>query len=466
MAAFLIMTHKEQEEYKTYESILAVAEDPEEIIKRRNAAKEEIEELNNEHKLNFEEQSEATVFWIKGNRALEGHGESININRALKYYTEAAEQGLPEAYWSLGKLYEEGLGVKENEKLAAKKYKEGAEKGDPKCLFALGRIAEEEANKSLSGKVDLTEAVRNYRAAADKGSAAAKAKLGGWIEEKIIPDERATDPITYYKEAAKANDGLAFNQLGRYYYKLGEYKSAIENFQQSKSLNCINSLTNLALCYEEGTGVIKDKNTAMEYHEQAANQRHIPSMLSLAHILKQYGKHKEASMWYRQAIIENVKTSEAYLGLAELYLSGKGVERSIELAFKNFSKAGEYGNGEGYKRCGDIVMEKSMSKAIKYYKKAVKLDNTEAMLLLGEIYEKSTEPDIGIAINYYDKAYTNGNPYGGIAKAMILLERKTKADRESAEKIISDVMENNPNDGRLREYIESIGVFNLMKSTF
>eukprot|EP00826_Nyctotherus_ovalis_P062246 TRINITY_DN8974_c0_g1_i2.p1 TRINITY_DN8974_c0_g1~~TRINITY_DN8974_c0_g1_i2.p1 ORF type:complete len:477 (+),score=117.47 TRINITY_DN8974_c0_g1_i2:453-1883(+) len=472
MAAFLILSPKEQEEYKTYESVLAVAADPEKIAAKKNAAKEEIEALNNVHKLDFEQPSEAAALWIKGNRTLEGHGEPANASKALKYYTEAAEQGLAQAFWSLGKLYEEGLGVKENRKLALKKYKEGAEKEDANCLFTIGRIMEEEANQSLSGKVDLTEAARYYKAAADKGCAKAKTKLGHWIEEGIYSGERISDPITYYKEAAKANDGLAFNQLGIGCYKLGEYKAAIENFTLSKSLGCVNSLTNLGLCYERGTGVIKDKNTAIEFHQQAANKRHIPSILSLAFIFKQYRRYQEASMWYRQALIENSRTVEAYIGLAELYLIGKGTEKNSELAFKNFEKAGELGSGEGYKRCGDLMLGKgrmdkgAMKKAMRYYKKAVKLNNVEAMILLGEIYERGNdqvEPDIGKAVSYYDKAYSSGSPYGGIAKAMFLLERETKADKENARKIISEVVRDNPDDERLKAYMESTGILALIK---
>ena len=67
-----------------------------------------------------------------------GDGVLQNYDEAIKWYTKAAVQGVPEAQFSLGVMYSEGQGVIEDNKTAAKWYSKAALHGIPKAQFNLG----------------------------------------------------------------------------------------------------------------------------------------------------------------------------------------------------------------------------------------------------------------------------------------------------------------------------------------
>ncbi len=92
-----------------------------------------------------------------------GRGVEENYAEAMKWYRKAAEQGYTRAQNNLAEMHEEGLGVVQNRAEAKKWYHKAAKHGSARAKFKLGRMYEKE--------LDVVEAARWYRGAADQGCA-------------------------------------------------------------------------------------------------------------------------------------------------------------------------------------------------------------------------------------------------------------------------------------------------------
>lgn len=86
----------------------------------------------------------------------------------------------------------------------------------------------------------------------------------------------------YWAEKAKNNHFLAaYDILGLIYISKKEYFLAKMYLEKSAQLGNSNSMYNLGLLYENGTGVTKDLNIAISWYEQAANSGSIIAYVNL-----------------------------------------------------------------------------------------------------------------------------------------------------------------------------------------
>ena len=108
-----------------------------------------------------------------------GHGVEANIKEAIRWYREAARQGLPDAQNSLGFLYLLGLGVKPDPEMAAMWLHRAAGQGHSAAqtnlgiMFTTGRGVEKDHEK----------AVELFSSAARKGNAQAQGLLAQAYKE-------------------------------------------------------------------------------------------------------------------------------------------------------------------------------------------------------------------------------------------------------------------------------------------
>jgi len=110
-----------------------------------------------------------------------GHGVEPNIKEAIRWYREAARQGLPDAQNSLGFLYLLGLGVKPDPDMAAMWLHRAAGQGHSAAQTNLGIMY----TTGRGVEKDHEKAVELFRNAAQKGNAQAQGLLAqayreGW----------------------------------------------------------------------------------------------------------------------------------------------------------------------------------------------------------------------------------------------------------------------------------------------
>jgi len=85
-----------------------------------------------------------------------------------------------------------------------------------------------------------------------------------------------------------------------------------------------------------------DVVAAMTALREAARAGHAPAMSMLAFILDRADFSDEATRWYREAAAHG--DAEGHAGLADLYLSGRGVAKDEKAAFAHFSQAADLGH--------------------------------------------------------------------------------------------------------------------------
>ncbi|HKR36465.1 MAG TPA: caspase family protein [Steroidobacteraceae bacterium] len=87
--------------------------------------------------------------------------DRANLETALKFWMESAQQGDPEAQVTVGEIYERGLGAQPNYEAALIWYKKAADQGYSRALFNLGTLYEQ----GLGVEADKLKALNLYRQA-------------------------------------------------------------------------------------------------------------------------------------------------------------------------------------------------------------------------------------------------------------------------------------------------------------
>ena len=117
--------------------------------------------------------------------------------------------------------------------------------------------------------------------------------------------------ITRYKEAAKLNDAEALNNLGR--------------------------------LYEDGKGVTKDENMALDFYLKAAEKKHLDAQTNLAIILEKKAQTRDdltkAVSWFKASSDAGYARAQNRLG--SMYYTGKGVLQDYTAAVDLFRSAAE-----------------------------------------------------------------------------------------------------------------------------
>ncbi|WP_343744236.1 SEL1-like repeat protein [Chitinophaga sp.] len=187
------------------------------------------------------------------------------------------------------------------------------------------------------------EAVRLFKAAADKGSKDAMSDLG-YIYEAI---EGYTDDIAafeWYARGVAAGSPHAANGLGNcYQYGTGtspDIRKALELYQQAASQHVPYAHYNLGMLYYEGIKVPKDDQQALK-HFVYASRLGIDCYNYVGTLFEVAEDYKNAVDAYRSGI----KNKDEYcaFNMARLYELGQGVKTDARKALSHYMKAVELG---------------------------------------------------------------------------------------------------------------------------
>ena len=377
---------------------------------------------------------------LEGDRYFNGHGVVQDYEKAKKLYEDAFHAGSGRACSCLAKMYEAGIGVEKDLVKAFRLYKEGDRLKDPACEFALGKyfennlVPEDEQNRGME------DAVSYYEYAANKDYAEALTKLGYMYEHGIYYEKNVNKALDYYKRAKQQNDPLAINYLGLYYYRMAQrseegfkekyYEQAVNLFKESRRLGCTRASNNLGMCYEQGTGVERDMNEALECYMEAATQGYSQGMFNLGYVYLCKAKrsrlnedYEKAAHWFRVAIVKDPNLRDAYFYLGVLFEKGLGVDCDYHSAFGYYKKAASLEHPKAATKCGNLLltpyglMKPDKVEALKYYKRGSELGDAEAYLRMAEIYEegdKDVHKNEKLAIQYYERARELGLAEGSV----------------------------------------------------
>lgn len=207
----------------------------------------------------------------------------------------------------------------------------------------------------------------------------------------------------YYAQAAMQNDNVGLNNLGSLYYsgigiERNPAKAAVL-FEKAAKLGNVEAAVNLGFMKLTGNGVVPNPREAMALFEQAAAQKN-PTASFMIGYARYSGNLLERD--YRKAAEEirlaaDAKFVEAQYYLALMYINGLGMPQN-------------YGN------------------AVKYLKLAVSQGHIDAMMTLGDIWERGEKftKDLYWAHIMFNLAAVRGA--SGAAQRRDALEGRLKID--------------------------------------
>ena len=271
------------------------------------------------------------------------YADSDKQEEAFYFFKLAADQGHVNAQYRVAGLYEE----KQNDKEAFRYYKLAADQGHLMALCDLAAFYEE----GTGVEEDTEKAYQCYQLAADKGNSTAQYNVAGYYD--------LDDPgkAVYYYQLAAENTNIKMQAEAQY---------------------------QLALHYDKGLGVEKNKKTAIRYCSLSAEQQYAPALCMLATYYL-YGDEVEqdedkAFRYYKLAVKKH--EFEAHYWLGYCYEMGKGTNVNFtkaiyhyNLAAKNNSSVAKYALGICYLE--EKGVKKDLMKAFNYFCQSSK-DNDQA----------------------------------------------------------------------------------------
>jgi TPR repeat protein len=298
----------------------------------------------------------------------------------------------------------------------------------PPVAERLFKVAQEH-DYSGWGKVNLTEAARLYRRAADKGHPIAAGYLGHlyyWGEGVKKDEARARElcraVFAQTREAAALGDASAQHLLGLMYRRgLGvamDHAEALRWLGKASRQNHARAQASLGEMYRNGVGVERDYHVALSWVRKAAEQGH-PGAQNIIGWMHQNGlgvekDYREALRWYRKAAAQNEATAQEHIGW--MYHHGQGVAKDDEEALRWFRKSAAQDHSAAQNSLGDMYFSgqgvaKDEVAAAGWYRKAAEMGDAVGQFNFGWCYEngRGIPRDLDEARKWYRKAAAQGH---------------------------------------------------------
>ncbi|PAY16828.1 hypothetical protein CKO51_24645 [Rhodopirellula sp. SM50] len=309
-----------------------------------------------------------------------------DLEKALRWYEQAAEGGLSSGYVGIGTIYYDSFkGEEKKPAKAAEAFKKAAQQNDPWAWFHLGRMY-------WTGdylKRNDEKAVGCFRKGKDIGDLpAAKLYLGFAHESGRGVVRNYPAAFQYYRSAAEAGDSAACYAVGRFYYNgyatKKDVEEAAEWYEKAAKLGYTMAENDFALLLLFGSGVSKDEARAVELLRSAAKKGYVKSNTMLG----------------------------------QIYENGDGVKKDFKQAAENYVIAARAGDPSAQSALASMVLQgryyqKDDTAALKWLQKAVEKNHPTAERLMGHMYEhgRAVPQDRAEAIAWYLKAADHGDKW-------------------------------------------------------
>lgn len=222
----------------------------------------------------------------------------------------AAERGFVPALYGFGERYE--YLFKDKDK-AIEYYTKAAEEGYIIAMHALRRLYKDNA----------VESIKWLKRLAHYGNAKEQCELGLEYYNGNIISEDISKAIYWFEKAAKQEDEIAMYYLGEIYFNEDKYKDsskAVYWWRKAAEIGQIDAQGCLAQSYYDGDGIKRDVSKAIYWYEKAAKQGDESAMNDLGIIYyNEYKDSPNAVYWWQKAA-ENGDI-DAKNNLARCYLN-------------------------------------------------------------------------------------------------------------------------------------------------
>ncbi len=207
----------------------------------------------------------------------------------------------------------------------------------------------------------------------------------------------------------------------------------------------------MAILYENGMGVLKDIEKAIDWYTKAAQEGLVEAQFLLGQLYDNYcyinkNYKQKASKWTEKAAKKG--HVQAQYKLSYIYTYGHGVHKDAKQAIKWCRKATEqdYVPAQlelGHQYSYGVSLSKDLLKASEWYTKAAKQGSIEAQCSLGELYEGGwgVNQNYPLAYSLFNAVAINGYDEG--VRLRDKLEEKMSDDQITEAKALEPIWQSN-----------------------
>lgn len=223
-----------------------------------------------------------------------------NVNEAINLCEKGISSGQYDCAYLLGYAYDYGKGIEVNKDLAEKNYQICINNSENKELISNSKL-----------------------------------ELAGILWKKASDQCDMNNIIKLYEDAINNNNYKAMYLLGdKYYsgYKIEQdYDLAMFYFKMAARFNYGRAEFNIGKMYEEGLGIIKSSEKAIEWYKLASTHGEVQALVSMADIYSDKKEFNTAFKLYNMAYENYENKNDAaivMLKIGLLYFYGRGVDKN------------------------------------------------------------------------------------------------------------------------------------------
>ena len=310
---------------------------------------------------------------------------SLGFKNPMKFkLTEHSSNA--EKLHAVGELFNESSGSVYDKKKAIAFHEKSASLGNNKSMFALGKLYQES---------DIGKALIWYENAIEKGDVETLSYLGDMYYNGHGIAKDVKKGKSYLAKSIKLGCTPAFSNLGiNYLCEIADdSKTSVYDSKEAVYFE-------LSVSYTINVGLANNEEHAISlllesYKMQPKNAeviKEVPFIIGLLYENKL--NFEDAVLWYKKAI--NAGNSNAMYKAGLLYVQGRGVTRSPLMAVKLFDKAASLGHLGSVSCAAYFAFNVELKIAYNWNSKMADQGNKEAMTRLGLIYDQG----LGVAVDY------------------------------------------------------------------
>ena len=220
-----------------------------------------------------------------------------NYDKAIEWFTYAANRGDADSNYHLGLCYEEGKGVEMDKNKALDYYEKAA--GSNKKAAQRAEVLRNASKSSGRGALEH-ETERNISDGSVQDVAAIREATA---RKKQIEEQNArvngTVPLPVETQPENADPNI---RAAEAYMKQNNFSAAIREYEKAANNGSIEAMLILGDMYRDGRGVnVEDFKKAGEWYSMALNKGCSDAAIRLGDLEKKKGSEKKAWEWYENA---------------------------------------------------------------------------------------------------------------------------------------------------------------------
>ena len=334
-----------------------------------------------------------SILWLAVCLSVAGCQSVPVESNPLAQLESSAVTGNRQAQLDLGRSLESGELVPVDIPGAIRWYSEAARAGSAEGAFGAGRLLLQQGPERQEQATDFIQSAAGY------GYAPAQSMLADMILSGN-PDDVTAAERAYKLYLAAADSALAeaqFKVAGLLLNGSGverNLEAAIRWYRRSAEQGHADAQLALGNVYLTGIGVAPSVAYALNWYEKSARQGSYLAQSNMGDLLtlERYGSLRDpdaGARWYKLSAEQNHAHAQARLG--NLYESGSGVPRNLQLAARWYLAAAEQGSASAQCRLGSLYLRglgvpQSDVEADRWFNRAAAQVPAGVLPLLGFIY--------------------------------------------------------------------------------